>query len=261
MGRRRLDERLLRKVALKLGKQDLAAVNVLVSKKAAKLGISSEAALIVLARECDIGTALYQRKLDPAKQTEVRDALPAVFASRPTPVAPAGKRKRSPPRKPPTKIGVLRAAIDYLINDPELRDRCQDTLVGSKNFDIAINQATLVLEDRIRKKAKPAPKLVGEALVNFAFKEDLSKSVLRVHSKDGDDQRGLTQILRGVVSAFRNPTHHHISPFSREDALKVCAFIDVLLHAVDSAVANEPQAQGMNRSQRQSPETEGHYGR
>jgi hypothetical protein len=36
--------------------------------------------------------------------------------------------------------------------------------------------------------------------------------------------------------AFRNPTHHHIADtYSREDALKVCAFIDNLLGTIDAA--------------------------
>ncbi len=38
------------------------------------------------------------------------------------------------------------------------------------------------------------------------------------------------------MGAFRNPTHHRTTDrFSREDALKVCAFIDNLLRAIDEA--------------------------
>ncbi|MFZ3387012.1 MAG: TIGR02391 family protein [Candidatus Hydromicrobium sp.] len=109
--------------------------------------------------------------------------------------------------------------------------------MAPKNFDRPINQATLVLEDRIRNKAQPSPKLVGENLINYAFNEDLSKTMLQVASKDTDDQRGFTQILRGVVHMFRNKTHHHITAsFSREDAIRVCGFIDVLLRVVDKSV-------------------------
>ena len=109
--------------------------------------------------------------------------------------------------------------------------------MASANFDRPINQATLVLEDRIRKKAQLEANLVGESLVGHAFKEDISKTVLRVASKSAEEQRGFTQILRGVVSAFRNKTHHHIvSSFSREEAMRVCGFIDVLLRVVDKSV-------------------------
>src|SRR5206468_1107234 len=106
----------------------------------------------------------------------------------------------------------------------------------SANFDRPINQATLVLEDRIRKKAQPPKRLVGENLVGYSFNENFSKTVLTVAGGDSDDQRGFTQMLRGIVPAFRNKTHHHIiNSFSREEAMRVCGFIDVLLRVVDNA--------------------------
>jgi uncharacterized protein (TIGR02391 family) len=108
--------------------------------------------------------------------------------------------------------------------------------MARSNFDRAINQATQILEDRIRTKAAPPKKLTGENLVGFSFNEDLSKTVLRVESEDPDDQRGFTQILRGVVPAFRNKTYHHITDtLSREDAMRVVGFVDVLLRVVDKS--------------------------
>lgn len=239
MGRPRiLDQKIMSKIAKKIGKNDITAVNGMVSKKAAKHGISSEAALILLAKEYGIGTSTYQRKLDVTKQAEVRDALPSVFA--PThAVNNNGKPRNSggSVKSSVSKRTSLKLAIEYLIQDQELRSRCQDILLASANFDRPINQATLVLEDRIRKKAQPTQRPVGENLVGYAFNEDLSKTVLRVACNDSDDQRGFTQILRGVVAAFRNKTHHHvINSFSREEAMRVCGFIDVLLRVVDNAV-------------------------
>jgi hypothetical protein len=109
--------------------------------------------------------------------------------------------------------------------------------MASSNFDRAINQATQILEDRIRTKAQPPQKLTGEKLVGYSFNEELSKSVLRVASNDSDDQRGFTQILRGIVPAFPNLTHHHIiDRVSREEAMRVCGFVDVLLRVVDNSV-------------------------
>jgi uncharacterized protein (TIGR02391 family) len=237
MGRRVLDKKVMGKLATKLGKPTITSVNVLVSKKASKLGISAEAALVILAKEQGIGTATYQRKLDAAKQAEIRSALPSMFA-----ISGASGATNATQRKAKVKTAKysprqrLKAAIEYLIQDQELRERCQDMLMATKHFDRAINQGTLVLEDRIRNKAQPNEHLVGENLVNFAFKEDIANTVLKIASGERDDQRGYTQILRGVVPAFRNKTHHHIiNDFSREDALRVCGFIDVLLRAVDSS--------------------------
>jgi hypothetical protein len=79
MARRILDPKLMTKLAGKLGKKEVA-VSVMVSKKAHQLGISSEAALILLAKQHGIGTSSYQRKLHATKQAEVRDALPSMFA-------------------------------------------------------------------------------------------------------------------------------------------------------------------------------------
>lgn len=235
MGRPRiLDPKIMSKIAKKTGKGDITAVNSMVSKKADKLGISAEAALIILAKEHGIGTSTYQRSLEVSKQDQVRDALPTIFAVSPSTTKGAATRKVAAPSN--NKRTLLKAAIEYLIQDDELRDRCGDLLLASSKFDRPINQATLVLEDRIRQKSKPAAKLTGDGVVNFAFNEDLSKTVLQVPGADSDGQRGFTQILRGVVAAFRNKTHHHISDtFTREDALRVCGLIDVLLRVVDGS--------------------------
>lgn len=233
-----LDRTLMKKLARKLGKNDITAINNLVSRKASKLGVSAEAALVLLAKENDIGAATFQRGLDVAKQAEIRDNLTAFF-----PEQRQAANNRILAREPHSKkagLGKkasLKFAIEYLIQDQDLRARCQDILLASSNFDRPVNQATLVLEDRIRKKSQPTARLVGEGLVGYAFNEDLSRTVLRVASNDPDEQRGFTQMLRGIVSAFRNKTHHHIiNSFSREEAMRVCGFIDVLLRVVDSSV-------------------------
>jgi uncharacterized protein (TIGR02391 family) len=234
MAKGRLDKNLLDKIASKLGRKQ-TAINVKVSKKAAKLGISSEAALIVLAKELGIGSAIYQRKLDSAKQAEVRDSLPTVFAEVKTTKRKMPTSGKSQVKRYTSKRTILRTAIEYLLQDEELRERCGDLLAARANFDRAINQATLVLEDRIRAKSQPAKRLVGENLVGYAFNANLAQTVLQI-SINSDEQRGFTSILRGIVPTFRNLTHHHVTDtFTREEALRVCAFIDVLLKVVDNS--------------------------
>jgi hypothetical protein len=98
-----------------------------------------------------------------------------------------------------------------------------------------VNQATLVLEDRIRSKAKKGTGSHGVDLVNEVLKTKISDTVLRV-SDDPGEHEGFCHICRGVVGAFRNPTHHRlIESMTREEALKVCAFIDNLLRVIDQA--------------------------
>lgn len=230
----KLDVKLKQKVASALGKKDLNDVTKLAYKKASRLGISSEAGLVLLARDLNIGTSVYQRKLPAAIQAEIRESLPSLV----TPPRPSknktasGKTTKSKPSSS-TKAG-LSAMVEYLITDPVLFARCQDILLAPRNFDRPVGQATQVLENRIRTKSGLPKRFFGENLVNNAFNEQISKSLLVVQSNDDDDQRGFTQILRGFVPFYRNPTHHSLDPLSREEAIAVCAFINGLLEKVDS---------------------------
>jgi len=229
-----LDQKLMEKIARKTGKP-IPAVNGMVSRKANNLGTSAEAALIILAKQRGIGTSTYYRKLDATKQAEVRESLPGLFAVGGNRTVGVRARNRSAGKSGASKKASLKHVIEYLIQDEVLRARCEDILLASTNFDRPINQATQVLEDRIRKKAQPTKRLTGENLVGFSFNEEPTKTVLRIASNDSDDQRGFTQILRGIFPAFRNKTHHHIISVSREEAMCVCGFIDVLLRVVDSS--------------------------
>lgn len=128
------------------------------------------------------------------------------------------------------QIGTLYNSI----RDEELRSRCADLLSAPGAFDRVINQATLVLEDRIRSRSGVSG-MTGAPLIGLVLKVDAANAVLRV-SDDPDEHRGLCEIIRGIVSAFRNPTHHFVSErFTREEALQVCAFIDNLLRVIDRA--------------------------
>jgi uncharacterized protein (TIGR02391 family) len=235
MARTILDPKLLGKLAARLKKTEKYTRET-VSKFAHKTGVASEVALIILAKREGIGTALYQRTLDPLKQAQVREALPEIIIpanSQSTKTASKGRRHRAAPSQ---KV-ALSSAVEYLVRDPTLLARCRDLLLARSNFDRAVNQATQILEDRIRTKSSPPKKLTGENLVGFAFNEDIAKSRLRVESGDLEDQRGFTQILRGIVPAFRNKSHHHVTDtLSREEAMRVVGFIDVLLGIVDKSV-------------------------
>ena len=123
------------------------------------------------------------------------------------------------------KIG----SIYNSIKDEELKNRCADILSAPNNFDRVINQATQVLENKIRTKSGLDRSFTGIKLINKALNTDSSKSVLIV-SENNEEHEGFCHICRGIMLAFRNPTHHYLSDsFEREDALKFTAFIDNLL--------------------------------
>ena len=129
------------------------------------------------------------------------------------------------------EIGTLYNAI----TDVELRERCSDLLTAVGMFDRAINQATQVLEERIRTKSGDDSNQTATSLVNAVIKTQIDRTVLKVSDDEGE-QEGFAHICRGIMQAFRNPTHHRLSDtFSREDALKFCGFVDNLLRIVDKA--------------------------
>ena len=119
--------------------------------------------------------------------------------------------------------------------DDELRSRCSDLLSAPDKFDRPINQATQVLEDRIRERSRTNAGLIGADLVNKVIKSDPKRTVLLLSDDDGEQER-FSHIIRGMVGAFRNPTHHGIGDhFSREEGLKACGFADNLLQVIDEA--------------------------
>lgn len=128
------------------------------------------------------------------------------------------------------EIGSLYNAIQ----DEELKARASDLLTAVSHFDRAVNQATLVLEDRIRTKAECGSSLIGESLVNKAINSDKNKTILII-SDDENEHKGFADIYRGIVGALRNQTHHYLKNISREEALKICGFIDHLLKVIDKA--------------------------
>ncbi len=129
------------------------------------------------------------------------------------------------------------AKVGYLYNsieDSEIKQRCGDILLGEGAFDRAINQATQILEDRIKVKAglKDSP-LIGLQLVSKAIHSKIDETILKFSDKS-DVQEGYANLFKGIVSIYRNPTHHTLSfECSRDYALKVCAHIDELLKVLE----------------------------
>lgn len=131
------------------------------------------------------------------------------------------------------------AKVGYLYNsieDAEIKERCGDILLGEAAFDRAINQATQILENRIKIKSglQDSP-LIGTHLVSKAIHSKINETILKFSDK-ADIQEGYSNLFKGIVSIYRNPTHHTLSfDCSREYALKVCAHIDELLKILEES--------------------------
>lgn len=131
------------------------------------------------------------------------------------------------------RIGALYNAI----YDIELQKRCGDILLESLGaFDRVINQATQILEDRIKKKAGlKKTSLIGLSLVSKAIHSKLENTILKF-SDNSDIQEQYSALFKGIIGVYRNSTHHGLKfECSRENALKFCAYIDMLLDEVEKA--------------------------
>lgn len=225
----RLDRKLLSAIAEKTEKSE-QYIREQISRRASRLGISSEATQILWAKEFGIGTARFHRSLPPHIQQQVRDLLPSVFASQRGARKPKVSRERAHQarRQDPTL-----AAIEYLLRDDELKNRCTDLLRARGNFDRVFREATTVLDDRLKRLAGIKRRINPADLAAQVLHP--RKAILRV-SRDGDEQEGFFLICRGLFLAFRNPTHHQLSDrFTREDALRFCGFVDSLLTVLEQA--------------------------
>jgi Protein of unknown function (Hypoth_ymh) len=126
-------------------------------------------------------------------------------------------------------------SIYNLIKDEELKSRCSDLLSASEHFDRVINQATQVLEERIRQFVPDHAEMTGLPLVMKAMNAELAKSKL-IFSDVAAEQEGYVNIFKGLIGAFRNQSHHRfLENVTREQALQICAFIDNMLAVLASA--------------------------
>ena len=228
MAKTQLDQGILKKLAKKTGKGE-QYLREQISKRGARLGIASQAAQILWARDLGIGAGRFRGTLPAHIQEQVRDGVSN--AGRPTRAARTDSEPKAVKGRP---LDPVRAAIDALLSDAELKRRCSDLLKGRGPYDRVVREATTILDHRLKKLGgitgymNPAD-VVGKVL-------NPQKAIVKV-STEAAEQEGMFNICKGLVLAFRGPTHHTLSDaLTRPDALKFCGFIDHLLAILDKAV-------------------------
>lgn len=220
MTRNKLNPELLAKMAQRTSKPK-QYMREQISKRASRSAISSLAAQLLWARDLGLGIA----SAFPNVRDEVRSttsALPAFVNSR---------TKRSPGLIKQKKEANLGPAIDFLLSDPELHDRCRDLILARRHYDRVVREATTVLDDRL-KTVSGISNMNPSALVGKALAPDPTKAVIII-SHEKDEQEGFFYTCKGVMQTFRNRAHHTLSnTFTQADALKFCGFIDTILAVI-----------------------------
>jgi hypothetical protein len=227
MARARLDNELLKKIAERKGVSE-KSVREQASREAAKLGIPSEAALLVIARRHNIGINRALKRLDATVRHQVADAL------KPSDHSQAAIRRNRTARQEPGQ-SEMAAASGLLLTDTELRGRCADLLRRKKHLDRAVREAMTVVENRLRKLTKLDKKQAAtrEALVARALHPEQGR--LKV-SEDPNEQQGVFYICKGLMAMFGNPAHHSLrDDVTEAEALGICGAANVLLSLVSQA--------------------------
>lgn len=232
MTRTKLDPDLLSKMARKTGKRE-QYLREQISRKASRDGVSSLAAQLLWGRDLGIGITVALNRAEPGVRDEVRSAGGALRVPS-LPSQSARQRGGTPKRTSPPING---AAIDFLLQDAELRGRCKDLLLAGRHYDRVVREATTVLDNRLKTTAG-IDQMNPTALVGKVLNPDPVKAVIVV-SAQRDEQQGFFNICSGVMLAFRNRAHHTLSnSFTQADALKVCGFIDTMLQIIGNGTVH-----------------------
>ena len=220
----RLNQRLLERIAA-LIRKSTKYTREQISKRASRLGISAEASQIIWARKLGLGTAHAFRGLPPHLQEQVRTAISSTL-----PAHPINTRSGANASTKKTRIpDPVATAAEYLLVDAELRSRCIDLLRSKKHQDRVFREATVVLENRIRSLSGVTERMNPGPLVSQVLNPDPSRAILIV-SNEPSEQLGFHNICLGIILLFRDKSHHRIDDrVTREDALRFCSFVDVLL--------------------------------
>lgn len=130
------------------------------------------------------------------------------------------------------ELDIARATPDGLIRDTQLRDRVEGLLAEDRNFDRAVREASVILEDRVRTRSGLTD-LHGVDLMTAAFKEETGALIV---SDNAAEQAGVHMAFRGMVAWVRNSFGHRlIDATAQGDAMRIVAFIDWLLEEIGRA--------------------------
>jgi hypothetical protein len=131
------------------------------------------------------------------------------------------------------------------IRDPGLRKRCLDLFAQFREdgqhdrLDTVVNEATRILEDRLRSLSSAPATCVGVDLAKHAFGPPSPRLVV---SDIGAEQESAHLLYRGVFGFIRNSVHHRlVGALQPERVLQIVGMIDYLLSVAEAARRQKDQ--------------------
>ncbi len=125
------------------------------------------------------------------------------------------------------------------IRDSELRKRCLDLLAQFREdgehdrLDTVVNEATRILEDRLRRLSGAPATCVGVDLARHAFGPPSPRLVA---SDVAAEQEAAHLLYRGVFGFVRNSVHHRlVGTLQPERVLQIVGMVDYLISVAEAA--------------------------
>jgi hypothetical protein len=202
----------------------------------------------VLANRRDISKAMLEAVDQQLARFEEKTEIGVFRAATPYPIAlsqlshledkeaPAGRR---PEALHVDHIRPRPVILDTIeIRDPELRKRCLDLLAQFREdgqhdrLDTVVNEATRILEDRLRLLSKAPATCVGVDLAKHAFGTTPNLIVSDIPA----EQESAHLLYRGVFGFIRNSVHHRlIGNLQPERVLQIVGMADYLISVAEAA--------------------------
>lgn len=118
------------------------------------------------------------------------------------------------------------------LEDPQLRERCGETLARTTHHDSMVRDAIAVLEDRLRRM--PGVEASGKRR-DIAVKALSSSSGVYVLGDDEGQQESAQLLYQGILGFYGNPFLHGLQDIEPHRARQIVGFIDNLLHLLSIA--------------------------
>lgn len=116
---------------------------------------------------------------------------------------------------------------------PELEIRCGD-LIRNGNFEEAIRNAFVLLEESLRTAVNDKQKRTGTNLALYAFDPDTGPLAKHL-GRTKQERMGLQGLYAGAFRLLRNPTAHTFIEYDPNEARSILYFINFLLILLDKA--------------------------